>query len=50
MNIGEPKRELEIRPVVLPVPETVPMPSPEPAPSREPAPSEEPALVPAERR
>jgi hypothetical protein len=48
MNIGEPKRELEIQPVVLPVPETVPMPSPEP--SREPAPSEEPALVPAERR
>jgi len=50
MNIGEPKRELEIQPVVLPVPETLPMPLPEPAPSREPAPSEEPALVPAERR
>lgn len=48
MNIGEPKRELEILPVTLPVPEWVPMPSPEP--SQDPAPSEEPALVPAERR
>ena len=26
MNIGEPKRELEIQPVTLPVPERVPMP------------------------
>ena len=49
MNIGEPKRELEILPVTLPVPEWVPMPSPEPVAS-DPAPSEEPALVPAERR
>ena len=30
MNIGEPKRELEIQPVTIPVPERVPMPSPSP--------------------
>jgi len=50
MNIGDPQRELEIRPVTLPVPETVPMPEPEPSRTPGPAPTEEPALVPAERR
>jgi len=40
MNIGKPKREIEIEPVVEPVPETVPMPESEPTP--DPVPAEEP--------
>ena len=34
MNIGEPKRTIEIEPVVVPVPE--PLPADEPVPEREP--------------
>ena len=45
MNIGEPKRTIEIEPVTVPVPE--PLPVEEPAPFEEPAPVEEPALVPS---
>lgn len=40
MNIGEPKRTIEIEPVVVPVPEPVPV--------SEPAPEHEPEAVPAE--
>ena len=49
MNIGEPKRVIEIEPVTVPVPETIPVPepSPEPEPSLEPVPEPEP--VPADR-
>lgn len=40
MNIGEPKRTIEVEPVGMPVPETLPVPEPapvEPVPEREPA-------------
>jgi len=40
MNIGEPKRTIEIEPVVEPLPESVPV--------AEPAPEREPEAVPAE--
>jgi len=40
MNIGEPKRTIEIEPVVVPVPE--PLPADEPVPEREPLPADEP--------
>lgn len=43
MEIGEPKRQREIEPVTVPVPETIPMPE------ETPAPVEEPAQVPVER-
>jgi hypothetical protein len=39
LNIGEPRRVIEIEPVSVPVPEQVPVPAPEPepdAPAREP--------------
>ena len=38
MNIGEPRRVIEVEPVNLPVPEQIPV--PEPDPTREPAPGE----------
>ena len=40
MNIGEPKRTIEIEPVMVPVPEPLPVeePIPGPAPAREPEP------------
>ena len=41
MNIGEPKRTIEIEPVTVPVPQEVP--TEEPEPSEEPVPVEEPA-------
>ena len=41
MNIGEPKRTIEIEPVTVPVPEEIPTEKPEP--SEEPVPVEEPA-------
>ena len=41
MNIGEPKRTIEIEPVTVPVPEEVPVEVPEP--TEEPVPVEEPA-------
>lgn len=40
MNIGEPRRTIEIEPVVTPVPESLPL--------EEPAPAAEPRTVPAE--
>jgi hypothetical protein len=39
MDIGEPRRIIEVEPASIPVPETIPIPEREPAPS-EPAPSE----------
>jgi hypothetical protein len=36
VNIGQPKRIIEIEPVSTPVPETLPMPSTEPASEPEP--------------
>lgn len=41
MNIGEPKRTIEIEPVTVPVPEEIPIEEPEP--TEEPVPVEEPA-------
>ena len=41
MNIGEPKRTIEIEPVTVPVPQEVP--TEEPEPTEEPVPVEEPA-------
>lgn len=35
MNIGPPKRVIEVEPVTLPIPEVLP--DPDPAPAREPA-------------
>ena len=49
MNIGKPKRRIDVEPVVVPVPEYLPMPDEEPV--REPVPVEEPhepVEVPAE--
>ena len=44
MNIGEPKRTIEIEPVTVPVPEEVPLQEPVPAePEEMPVPVEEPA-------
>ena len=42
MNIGEPKRTIEIEPVVVPVPESLPVEEParEPVPDHEPTPAE----------
>lgn len=39
MDIGPPRRIIEVEPIDLPVPETIPAPEqvPEPAPAREPA-------------
>ena len=37
MDIGQPKRIIEIEPVSTPVPETIPLPSIEPASAPEPA-------------
>ena len=45
MNIGPPKRELEIEPVVVPVPGGIPVPESEPEAPREPQP--EPVSEPA---
>jgi len=47
VNIGEPKRTIEIEPVTVPVPETLPLEEPAPAPAEEPAsvPAEEPVPV-----
>jgi hypothetical protein len=36
MNIGKPKREIEVEPVSVPVPEVLPDPVAEPAPVAEP--------------
>lgn len=41
MNIGEPKRTIEIEPVTVPVPQEIPIEEPEP--TEEPVPVEEPA-------
>jgi hypothetical protein len=44
VNIGQPKRTIEIEPVTVPVPEEVPVEEPVPAePEKTPAPVEEPA-------
>ncbi len=42
MNIGQPKRIIEVEPVSLPLPELVPEPAREPSrePAREPEPAE----------
>lgn len=45
MDIGRPRRIIEVEPAMLPVPEALPM--PEPRPQTEPAPSA-PAVEPAE--
>jgi hypothetical protein len=45
VNIGEPRRVIEIEPVSVPVPEQVPVPVPEPEPD---APAREPAGEPVE--
>ncbi len=37
MDIGQPKRIIEVEPVSLPLPEAIPAPDPRPAPAREPA-------------
>ena len=37
MDIGQPKRIIEVEPVSLPLPEAIPAPDTEPAPAREPA-------------
>lgn len=37
MDIGKPKRIIEIEPASIPVPETIPAPEPLPAPTPEPA-------------
>ena len=51
MNIGEPKRTIEIEPVTVPVPEEIPIeepaPAEEPVPAVEPRPTEEPTEEPA---
>ncbi len=39
MNIGQPKRIIEVEPVLLPLPELVPEPAPS-EPAREPEPAE----------
>ena len=40
MNIGRPKRIIEVEPAQLPVPETLPEPLPTSEPDREPAPAD----------
>lgn len=45
MNIGQPKRVIEIEPASLPLPDTVPA-QPEPMPAGEPAHSPEPVSPP----
>jgi hypothetical protein len=37
MDIGQPKRIIEVEPASLPLPEAIPAPTPEPAPVPEPA-------------
>ncbi len=37
MDIGQPKRIIEVEPVSLPLPEAIPAPDTQPAPAREPA-------------
>lgn len=37
MDIGQPKRIIEVEPVSLPLPETIPAPEPRPAKAPEPA-------------
>lgn len=37
MDIGQPKRIIEVEPVSLPLPETIPAPDPQPASVPEPA-------------
>ena len=37
MDIGQPKRIIEVEPASLPLPEAIPAPEPEPAPVPEPA-------------
>jgi hypothetical protein len=37
MDIGQPKRIIEVEPVSLPLPETIPAPEPQPAKVPEPA-------------
>jgi hypothetical protein len=37
MDIGQPKRIIEVEPVSLPLPEAIPAPDPQPAPVPEPA-------------
>jgi hypothetical protein len=37
VDIGQPKRIIEVEPVSLPLPEAIPAPDTEPAPAREPA-------------
>lgn len=40
MNIGRPKRIIEVEPVSLPLPEPLPMPAPETAPTPDPVPAD----------
>jgi hypothetical protein len=40
VNIGRPKRIIEVEPVSLPLPEPLPMPAPETAPTPDPVPAE----------
>jgi hypothetical protein len=54
LDIGRPKRIIEVEPVDLPIPETIPepvqVPEPAPAPEREPADAwVEPAPTPSDR-
>jgi hypothetical protein len=37
VDIGQPKRIIEVEPVSLPLPEAIPAPDTQPAPAREPA-------------
>ena len=37
MDIGKPKRIIEVEPVSIPIPETIPAPEPAPTPAPEPA-------------
>lgn len=51
MNIGEPKRTIEVVPTTVPVPEELPLPEPAHGePERVPVPVGVPAGVPLERR
>lgn len=40
MDIGQPKRIIEVEPVSLPLPEAIPAPAPDPQPTSVPEPAE----------
>jgi hypothetical protein len=46
MDIGEPRKIIEVEPATIPVPETIPMPQTEPASEPVPVAPEEPVSVP----